>query len=130
MELGRDERIARALNARRDVIDITTIGRRTGQPRRIEIVFHRIDGRIYISGMPRPTRRAWLANLAAEPRFTFHLKRTVGADLPARARIIEDEAERRAVFAEIIATAWRDQDLETMVRHSPLIEVTFEQQAA
>ena len=36
-----------------------------GSPRRIEIVFHRIDGRIYISGMPR--RRAE-ARLAAQPR--------------------------------------------------------------
>lgn len=130
MELSTDERIGRALRARRDIIDITTVGRRTGEPRRVEIVFHNIDGRIYISGMPSPVRRAWLANLEADPRLTFHLKRSVSADLPATARIVDDEAERRRVFAEIIATAWRDQDLETMVRHSPLIEVTIEARAA
>jgi len=55
-----------------------------------------------------PTRRAWLANLSAEPRFTFHLKRTIGADLPARARIIADEAERWTVLEKIIATADSD----------------------
>ena len=46
-----DERIQRALS-RGHRIDITTTGRKTGAPRRIEIVFHNIDGRIYISGIP------------------------------------------------------------------------------
>ncbi len=32
------------------IIDITTIGRKTGAPRRIEIWFHRVDGRYYITG--------------------------------------------------------------------------------
>ena len=107
-------------------IDITTTGRRSGRPRRIEIVFHNIDGRIYISGTPRrDRRRSWLANLEADPRFTFHLKGRVQADLPATARIIDDEAERRTVLAAV-ARAWGRGDLETMVQYSPLIEVTFE----
>ncbi len=33
-------------------IDITTKGRKSGKPRTIEIVFHNIAGRIYISGTP------------------------------------------------------------------------------
>ena len=33
-------------------IDITTTGRQTGQPHRIEIVFHNVGGRIFVSGMP------------------------------------------------------------------------------
>jgi hypothetical protein len=85
---------------------------------------------MYISGMPRPEKRDWLANLEADPRLTVHLKRTVNADLPARARIVDDEAERREVLAEIIRTAWRDMDLEAMVRWSPLIEVTIDHAAA
>jgi deazaflavin-dependent oxidoreductase (nitroreductase family) len=106
-------------------IDITTTGRRSGRPRRIEIVFHNIGGRIYISGTPRQDRRrSWLANLEANPHFTFHLKRRVKADLPATARIIDDEAERREVLTHV-ARNWRRTDLETMVRYSPLIEVTF-----
>jgi deazaflavin-dependent oxidoreductase (nitroreductase family) len=117
--------IVRALS-RGQTIDITTTGRRTGLPRRIEIVFHRFDGRIYISGMPRAGRtRAWIHNLAANPRLTFHLKGAVAADLPATARIIDDEAERRAIFARIVEV-WRGQDVETMTRHSPLIEVTID----
>ena len=67
------------------------------------MVFHVIDGRIYISGMPRADRkRAWLLNLEADPRFTFHLKGAVQADLPAIARVIDAEPERRAVFGEIV----------------------------
>jgi len=124
-----DDRVRVAL-ARGRRIDITTTGRRTGKPRRIEIVFHNIGGRIYISGSPVADRtRAWLLNLIAEPRFTFHLKGHVAADLPATARVITDEAERRAIFSEIVKV-WTNQDVETMVRYSPLIEVTLEGMAA
>ena len=105
-------------------IDITTTGRRTGRPHRIEIVFHNIGGRIYISGIPRRNRRSWLANLEADSHFTFHLKGRVRADLPGTARIITDESERRVVLPSV-ARAWGRTDLEAMVRYSPLIEVTF-----
>ena len=106
------------------VIDITTTGRESGEPRRLEIVFHNVGGRIYISGIPSTRRRSWLANLEAQPRFTFHLKGKVRADLPATARIISEEAERREILPHI-ARAWGRKDLEQMVRYSPLIEVTF-----
>ena len=105
-------------------IDITTTGRQSGEPRRIEIVFFNIDGRLYISGMPAPRRRSWLANLDRNPRFTLHLKGRVKADLPATARVIDDEGERRNVLPHI-ARAWNRRDLETMVDQSPLIEVTL-----
>jgi len=119
-----DEKIRQALTRGRTV-DITTTGRRSGEPRRIEIVFHNIGGRIYLSGMPSRRRRSWLANLEADPHFTFHLKGTTRADLPATARIITDEAERRTVLTEV-ARAWRRNDVETMVTYSPLVEVTFD----
>jgi deazaflavin-dependent oxidoreductase (nitroreductase family) len=115
----------RAALAHSGIIDITTTGRRTGEPRRIEIAYHAIDGRIYISGMPRADRvRRWLMNLQAEPRFTFHLKGAVQADLRATARIITDEAQRRAIL-EHVARAWSRTDLDAMVAHSPLVEVTI-----
>ena len=107
------------------VIDITTTGRKTGQPRRKEIVFHNIDRRLYISGIPRPERRDWLANLEADPHFMFHLKGDVHADLPATARVITDTEERREVLSPI-ASKWGWQDLEDGVRHSPLVEVTID----
>ena len=52
-----DDRTSRALG-HGHVIDITTTGRRTGEPRRIEIVFHNFGGRLYIWGMPRRTASA------------------------------------------------------------------------
>ena len=119
-----DARVRAAL-ARGGVIDITTRGNRSGRPRRIEIVFHNLDGRIYISGMARRRKRGWLRNLEADPHFTFHLKRGVRADLPATARVITDEAERRRMLAQV-ARVWRTSDVETMVRYSPLIEVSIE----
>jgi deazaflavin-dependent oxidoreductase (nitroreductase family) len=106
-------------------IDITTTGRKSGKPRRLEIVFHKIEGRIYLSGIPRPEKRDWLLNLEANPHFTFHLKGRTRADLPATARVIEDEAERRRVLPHV-ARAWRRNDLDAMLRFSPLIEVTVD----
>ena len=120
-----DDIIRQALD-RGHVVDITTTGRRSGEPRRIEIVFHNIDGRIIISGMPVPGRtRGWIRNLAADHRLTMHLKgpRAV-ADLAATARIITDPAERRTLLEEV-AKNWRRTDVDAMVAHSPLIEVTI-----
>lgn len=116
-----DQRVAAALD-RGGVIDITTRGRRSGIPRRLEIVFHNDDDRIYITG--RPGKRGWYANLLADPHFVFHLKRDVVADLPATARPITDMEERRAVLSKI-ARDW-GYDLDLMVASAPLIEVLFE----
>jgi deazaflavin-dependent oxidoreductase (nitroreductase family) len=111
------------------LIDITTIGRRTGEPRRIELTFHALDRRVWISGMPSRRPRAWLRNLEANPRFTFHLKGPVRADLPARARVVTDPDERRRVL-ERIAWIWKRTDVDAMVDFSPLIEVEFEERSA
>jgi deazaflavin-dependent oxidoreductase (nitroreductase family) len=118
-----DQSIRDAL-ARGGVIDITTTGRKTGQPHRIEIVFHNIGGRLYISGMPG-FKRSYIANLAASRHFTVHLKGSVKADLPATARIITDGAERREVLPGI-ARIWKRDDVETMIEQSPLFEVTID----
>ena len=111
--------------SRGHLVDITTTGRRSGKKRRLEIAFHNIDGRVYISGMPSPRRRNWLSNLDANPHFTFHLKGAVKADLPATARIIEDVDERRELLPHV-ARAWRRTDVDRMVEQSPLIEVLLD----
>src|SRR3954451_602822 len=121
----------RASLAHGHTIDITTTGRRTGLPRRIEIVFHNIDGRLIISGSPRSDhKRAWILNLEADPNLTFHLKGSVNEDLPATARVITDPGERRAIAEWIVANAWRNQDVEAMTAYAPMIEVTLENLAA
>ena len=91
-----DGGIRQALEAER-VVDITTTGRHSGDPRRIEIWIHQLDGRWFITG--RPGRRGWYANLVATPDFTLHVKRGATADLPATARAISEETERREVSA-------------------------------
>ena len=128
IEIGGVTGITDAIGAaleRGQTIDITTTGRRSGEPRRIEIVFHNIEGRIYISGIPRPQKRDWLLNLEADPRFTFHLKGRTHADLAATARVIDEAAERRRILPHV-ARAWRRNDLDAMVRYSPLIEVLLD----
>jgi deazaflavin-dependent oxidoreductase (nitroreductase family) len=104
-------------------IDITTTGRKSGKTHRIEIGFQHIDGTVYISGLPG--KRDWYANLVANPDFTFHVKGDVQADLPAHARPITDDAERRAVLTPF-TTNWNyADDLDKWMADSPLVEVTF-----
>jgi deazaflavin-dependent oxidoreductase (nitroreductase family) len=115
-------------------IDITTTGRRSGTPRRIEIVFYRFGDEIYLSGIPGPRKRDWLTNLAAHPAFTFHIKHGVVADLPARATVIDDPAERRRVLTVFVDefnrrhgpdSEWPEAVLNEWVEGSPLVRVTF-----
>jgi len=122
-----DDNVNAALQKTGSVIDITTTGRKTGEARRIEIVFHNFGGTVYISGFPRPQKRGWLANLEAHPDFTFHLKNEVKADLQASARSIIDPAERRPILEQVKSsqTGWSEVDIEDAVKMSPLVEVTF-----
>jgi len=115
-------------------VDITTTGRRSGEPRRIEIVFYRSGDSVYLSGIPAPRTRDWLANLAAHPRFTFHLKHGVVADLPAVAEVITDPADRRRVLAGFVDefndrngadSPWGVAVLDEWVEGSPLARVSF-----
>jgi deazaflavin-dependent oxidoreductase (nitroreductase family) len=116
-------------------IDITTTGRRSGKPRRIEICFYRYEDSVYLSGIPGPRTRDWLANLTAEPHFIFHLKHGVVADLPAVATVITDPEERRRVFVAFVdeynhrhtpGSPWPVAVLPEWVAGSPLAKVSFE----
>jgi len=118
-----NDKVNHALSQDR-TIDITTTGRKSGQPRRLEIWFHNLEGRLYLTGLPG--RRDWYANLKAHPHFTFHLKESLRADLPATARPIETEAERRAVFSKLLPKLDRTADFEAWLEHSPLVEVRLE----
>jgi deazaflavin-dependent oxidoreductase (nitroreductase family) len=118
-----DERIQRALENDR-TIDITTTGRNSGQPRRIEIWMYRYDGRVFLSGSPGT--RDWYANLRVNPEFTFHLKGSLHADLPAIAHPITDEAQRREVIRGILEDLGRGYgSVDEWVARSPLVEVEF-----
>ena len=106
------------------VIDLTTTGRRTGRPRKIEIFLHDHDGLLFISGMPRADRtRDWIHNVRADPHVILHLKQSMTADIPATARVVTDQAERRPLI-EAAARRWGRSDVEEMLQHSPLIVLT------
>jgi deazaflavin-dependent oxidoreductase (nitroreductase family) len=119
-----DAAISQAL-ATGQVIDITTVGRKSGQPRRIEIWYHVLDEQVYITGLPG--RRGWYANVKAHPTFTFHLKQGAQADLPARAHPIVDPQERRHIFSRLLPRMDRAAEVEAWVAGSPLVRVTFEE---
>ncbi len=122
-----DDAVQQALASDRNV-DITTIGRQSGQPRRIEIWHHLVDGAVYITGLPG--KRSWYANVVANPDMTFHLKESVQRDFPARAVAITDEAARREIFARMKAAEQRlgHLDVERWVAESPLIRIDFQPQ--
>lgn len=120
-------------SARDRTVDITTIGRQSGKPRRIEIWFHHVSGKYYLSGIP--AKRDWYANLVANPHFTFHLKNDLRADLPATAIPITDEAERRRIFTSIVddfnqphnpAGVSQPVHREDWMAGSPLVEISFD----
>src|SRR6266536_638792 len=118
-----DAEIERAL-ATDGLIDMTTVGRKSGKPSKIEIAFHNFDGTLYITGTPG--RRDWYANLVANPQFTFHLKQSTQADIPAKAIPITDAATRRQVLTQVVAKWNKQAELEAFVQSSPLVEVQLE----
>jgi hypothetical protein len=127
--------VDRSATLEQRTVDITTIGRRSGDPRRIEIVFYRFEDAIYLSGIPGPRPRSWLLNVTAEPHFVFHLKHGVVADVPAIATVITDPAERRRILTDFVEdfnrrhgpdSEWPDAILDDWVARSPLAKVSFE----
>ncbi len=121
-----DHGVAEAL-ANDLVIDITTIGRNSGEPKRLEIWFHNVDNRYYITGRPGP--RSWYANVLANPAITFHFKESTEADLEGTARAVTDAAEKRAFFltARKLSEYINEDNVQEWVDGSPLIEVVFAQ---
>jgi hypothetical protein len=125
-----DEAVRNALATDR-LIDITTTGRQTGEPRRLETWLYRAGGTLYLTG--RPGKRGWYANIAASPSFVLHVKTSATADLRATGRPITDAAERRAILAsivdernaELVAAGSEAMDVEDWISGSPLIEIAL-----
>ena len=113
-------------------IDIITIGAKTGLPRRIEIWFTNVNGRIIICGTPDAkggkghySPRDWLANLRDHPDFTFCLKETLQIELPATAVEIVDPEDCRYLMSAPETKWYRDQvdSIDDLVNGSPIVEV-------
>ncbi len=123
-----DTTVKNALD-RGGVIDITTLGAKSGTHHRIEIVFHQFDGSYYITGKPG-YKRDWLANINANPEFTVHLKRGLIADVAAKANEITVDDRRAKVLYRILTESWgnvpakAEHILPRWVEGAPLVEFT------
>ena len=76
---------------------LTTIGRKSGLRRRIEIWFVENEGAFYVMA-ERRHETGWLKNLQREPKVTFSIgtrdhPTSVAPDAPARARVVEGSSE-------------------------------------
>jgi len=74
-----------------ECIDITTVGRRSGRPHRIEIWFGVLDEDVYLISGNGPGAD-WYRNALTHPGVTLHI---AGVDLAATARAVTDPIERR-----------------------------------
>jgi deazaflavin-dependent oxidoreductase (nitroreductase family) len=77
---------------------LTTIGRRTGQPHRIEIWFAEHDGRLYLLSGGRD-RSDWVRNLQANPRVTVELGDETHVGL---ARVLQPGAPEDRLARELL----------------------------
>ena len=116
-----DSAIQHALETDR-LVDITATGRKSGRPRRFEIMLRRHAGRLYIVGRPEP--KGWYANMLADPAITLHLKESVQADLSARAEPILDMAERRPILTDLLADMDMVDDMDAWIASSAWTAVT------
>jgi deazaflavin-dependent oxidoreductase (nitroreductase family) len=89
---------------------LTTIGRRTGAPRRIEIWFAAADGpdTVYLLAGGRE-HAGWVRNLRADPRAVVEIG---GRRLAGVARVLGDDAEAATARRLVYEKYRHDDDLE------------------
>jgi deazaflavin-dependent oxidoreductase (nitroreductase family) len=104
-------------------VDITTTGRRSGEPQRIEIWIVKVGDRVVIGGTPGP--RDWLANLRVDPGLIVHLKEGVVADVAATAHEVTDPDVRSEIWNHSSTTWYRGQDtVARLIESAPTVELT------
>ncbi len=119
-EIDLDTQTTKAIQTDR-LVDITTVGRRSGNKSRKEVRLRQLDGQPYLSN--NPGTRDWAANLFANPEFTYHLKESVQRDLRARAVAIKDIDEKRMLLSQILEKEDALDQVEARVAGSHLFRV-------
>ncbi|MFP5333117.1 MAG: nitroreductase/quinone reductase family protein [Acidimicrobiia bacterium] len=105
-------------------VDLTTFGRQSGRPSRIEIWWFRFEDRFIITGTPG--RRDWMANVRARPEVVIHVG---DLDLAATVRPVTDMAFRRRFFTQPEVSWYRTQaQFDHLVNDAPMIEVLFDEE--
>jgi len=102
---------------------LTTIGRRSGRPHRIEIWFAAHNGRLYLRAGDRD-RADWVRNLRANPRVTVELgdQTRVGLGHVLEAGTAEDHLSRDLLVSKY---ADDEDDLEHWGRSSLPVAIDF-----
>ena len=73
------------------VLDLTTVGRRSGKPRTIEIWFVSYEGLLYVLA-EHGLKAHWVRNIQANPDVTIHIAQRC---FRARGRILGDVRDRQ-----------------------------------
>lgn len=115
-----DDAVRQALDQDK-LIDITTTGRKSGNPHRKEVNLRHLDGQAYLSNSPG--KRDWAANLFANPEFTYHLKQSIQRDLRARASVVRDADEKRDLLTRLLEKEGALDQLEGRMTGSHLFRV-------
>lgn len=105
-------------------IDLTTFGRRSGRPSRIEIWWFHFEQSFIVTGTPGP--RHWLANVRADPRVIVHVGDT---DHPGHATEVLDPARKQRFFEQSDSEVhwYRSQaQRDRLVAEAPMIEIRFD----
>jgi deazaflavin-dependent oxidoreductase (nitroreductase family) len=76
---------------RHRVLYLTTVGRKSGQPREIEIWFVTYQGRFYLLA-EHGHNAQWVRNIQANPEVSIRIKQR---QFPARGRILDAEHDRQ-----------------------------------
>lgn len=105
--------------------EVSTLGRRSGRTRRVEVWYVVVDGQIVLTGTPGA--RHWLANLREHPEAVLHL-REPARGVTVTAVEVTDVAARRRVAGQ----AWRLQpwyaaqpySIDDWVSGSPMVTLT------
>jgi deazaflavin-dependent oxidoreductase (nitroreductase family) len=101
---------------------LTTIGKRSGQPRTVAVLYmEEPDGRIVLVGSQGglPRHPLWFSNLQANPEVTIQVKRRVGR---YQARVA-DPAERAALWPRLVELyadfakyqAWTEREIPVVI---------------
>ena len=71
---------------------LTTVGRKSGQPRSVTIWFAPAEGRVYLTGSQSDPQ--WCRNIRANGEVQLEIG---GRELRGRARVVDDAAEAKAI---------------------------------
>jgi len=107
------------------VCHLTTIGRRSGERREIEIWFAAVGDRVYLLAGGRE-RAHWVRNLIAEPRVTLRIR---GRRFEGRAVPVEGTADD-PVARDAIAAKYGTTGLKGWLRDSLPVAIDLERASA